>query len=226
MSTLPRAPEAHTPAQTQGQGPWALQACLDKGRKQFIELWSQMGSRWGVPRSMVEVHALLFIHGTPLNTDEIMAHLGISRGNASMTLRTLLDWGIVRKEHRKEDRKDYFWAEQDVQTLFCTVMCARKRRELDPLTEALRDCRATTTVPSTTAPSATVATEGEQTAAMDTAVNHPAAPELARAVEQHNRKLDEMLAFMAMLDDITSRFLSAGGCNLPTAYNTLRGECG
>lgn len=216
MSTLPRAPEAHAPAQPSGQGAGSLQACLDKGRRQFIELWSQMGSRWGVPRSMVEVHALLFIHGSPLNTDEIMAHLGISRGNASMTLRTLLDWGIVRKEHRKEDRKDYFWAEQDVQTLFCTVMCARKRRELDPLTEALRDCRATTAI----------ATEDGQTAATDAAAKDAAARELARAVEQHNRKLDEMLAFMAMLDDITSRFLSAGGCNLPTAYNTLRGECG
>lgn len=210
MSTLPRAPEATAPAQPMGQGAGSLQACLERGRKQFIEVWSQMGSRWGVPRSMVEVHALLFIHGAPLNTDEIMAHLGISRGNASMTLRTLLDWGIVRKEHRKEDRKDYFWAEQDVQTLFCTVMCARKRRELDPLTEALRDCRATTTLP---ADSATTEASAATSA------------ELQQAVEQHNRKLDEMLAFMAMLDDITSRFLSAGGCNLPTAYNTLRGEC-
>lgn len=87
---------------------------LANGRKEFIELWGDMGARWGVPRSMTELHALLYIVGSPMNTDEIMKQLSISRGNASMTLRTLLDWGIINRTHKHDDRKDYYSAEQDV----------------------------------------------------------------------------------------------------------------
>ena len=74
------------------------------GRKQFIELWGDMGARWGVPRSMTELHALLFIVGKPMNTDDIMRELSISRGNVSMTLRTLLDWEIIVRSQQSEDR--------------------------------------------------------------------------------------------------------------------------
>lgn len=138
MSTL-HSPTQATPSESPTQR-------LARGQQQFIELWGQMAGNWGVPRSMAEVHALLFIDGAPMNTDDIMARLGISRGNASMTLRTLEEWGIVRRDHRKEDRKDYFVAEQDVRTLFATVICARKRREIDPLLERLTLCRQTTDV--------------------------------------------------------------------------------
>ena len=106
----------------------------------FIALWGDMGAHWGVPRTMAEIHALLFIAGEAMNTDQIMARLHISRGNASMTLRTLVEWGMVTRSHQRSDRKDYFHAEQDVWKLLATVLRARKRRELDPLLTSLRGC--------------------------------------------------------------------------------------
>ena len=114
---------------------------LAQAREEFISLWGQMGSKWGIPRTMAEVHALLFIEGRPLNTDEVMDRLHISRGNASMTLRSLVEWGIVQRAHMPGDRKEYFTAEQDVWKLFRTIVRERKKREIDPLLEALHECR-------------------------------------------------------------------------------------
>jgi len=104
----------------------------------FIRLWGEMGTHWGVPRTMTQVHALLFILGRPLNTDDIMSRLAISRGNASMTLRTLVDWGMITRTHNPRDRKDYYAAEQDVWKLFATIARARKRREIEPLLGSLK----------------------------------------------------------------------------------------
>jgi DNA-binding transcriptional regulator GbsR (MarR family) len=105
----------------------------------FIELWGEMGTAWGVPRTMTQVHALLFLEGRGMNTDEIMARLDISRGNASMTLRTLVEWGMITRTHNPKDRKDYYAAEQDVWRLFVIITRARKRREIEPLKSGLRE---------------------------------------------------------------------------------------
>jgi DNA-binding transcriptional regulator GbsR (MarR family) len=114
---------------------------VEAAQDRFIALWGEMGSSWGVPRSMAEIHALLFIVGEALHTDAIMQRLQVSRGNASMTLRTLVEWGIITRSHQRGDRRDYYRAEQDVWRLFSTILRARKRRELDPLMESLRACR-------------------------------------------------------------------------------------
>ena len=103
----------------------------------FVRCWGEMGSEWGVPRTMAQVHALLWLLGRPLNTDELMERLDISRGNASMTLRTLVDWGMITRTHNPKDRKDYYAAEQDVWKLFATVARSRKRREIEPLAARL-----------------------------------------------------------------------------------------
>lgn len=108
----------------------ALPAGLVPG---FVRSWGEMGSAWGVPRTMAQVHALLWLVGRPLNTDDLMERLDISRGNASMTLRTLVDWGMITRAHNPKDRKDYYTAEQDVWKLFATVARSRKRREIEPL---------------------------------------------------------------------------------------------
>ena len=113
---------------------------LPEAQDRFIGLWGEMGSAWGIPRTMAEVHALLYISGEPMNTDDVMARLRISRGNASMTLRTLCEWGIVSRVHNRGDRKEYFRAEQDVWKLFATIVRERKRREFDPLLDAMRAC--------------------------------------------------------------------------------------
>jgi DNA-binding transcriptional regulator GbsR (MarR family) len=108
----------------------------------FILLWGEMGTAWGVPRTMTQVHALLFLEGRGMNTDEIMARLGISRGNASMTLRTLVEWGMITRTHNPRDRKDYYAAEQDVWRLFAIITRARKRREIEPLKSGLQQIMA------------------------------------------------------------------------------------
>ena len=120
----------------------------------FIQFWGDMGAHWGVPRTVTLVHALLFIEAKPMNTDDVMARLGISRGNASMTLRTLVEWGLASRTHNPTDRKDYFAADQDVWQLFVTVVKARKRREVEPLVgslQAIADAAAASGDPTQTA---------------------------------------------------------------------------
>ena len=157
---------------------------LADGRQEFIELWGDMGARWGVPRSMTELHALLYIIGAPMNTDEIMKQLSISRGNASMTLRTLLDWGIITRTHRPDDRKDYYIAEQDVWKLFATVARARKRRELEPLAARLNSLSLKSNADSTS--------DGVA----------------------HRERIESMLKFIIQFDGLSERFLSMGGLSL------------
>jgi len=99
----------------------------------FVEAWGHMGSVWGISRTMAEVHALLYITGEAMCTDDVMSALQISRGNASMSLRALLDWGLVGRAHRRGDRKDYFRAEQDVWAIFRAIVRERVKREVDPL---------------------------------------------------------------------------------------------
>ena len=167
-----------------GHSPLEAIKILADGRQEFIELWGDMGARWGVPRSMTELHALLYIIGAPMNTDEIMKQLSISRGNASMTLRTLLDWGIITRTHRPDDRKDYYIAEQDVWKLFATVARARKRRELEPLAARLKSLSLKSNADSTS--------DGVA----------------------HRERIESMLQFIIQFDGLSERFLSMGGLSL------------
>jgi len=116
---------------------------IRSAQDRFIEFWGEMGTRWGVQRSMAEVHALLFIAGEPLPAEEIMERLSISRGSVSTTLKQLVEWGLVQRVRPKGrvDRREYHQAEQDVWKLFYTILRARKRREFDPLVEELGGCR-------------------------------------------------------------------------------------
>lgn len=158
---------------------------LREAHAAFIAAWGDMATTWGVPRSMAEVHALLFIDGGSFNTDQLMARLGISRGNASMTTRTLVEWGIVQRTHCKDDRRDYFRAEQDVWRLFATVIRTRKRREVDPLVALVDRCRAA---------AANVPTDAPGDA-------------LART-RDFERKLDDIHRFTQLFDSLVSRYLA------------------
>ena len=171
---------------------------LIEAQQRFIRLWGQMGSSWGIPRTMAEVHALLFVTGRPLNTDEVMEGLGISRGNASMTLRALVDWRIVYRQHVRGDRKEYFTAEQDVWKLFRRILRERKKREIDPLLDALHACR------DLTSPK----------------VDRAAGPD-PKTVRAHNDRLDELITFMNLVDSISQRFISPSGQGLEMAAKLL-----
>jgi DNA-binding transcriptional regulator GbsR (MarR family) len=117
---------------------------LAKARNDFVSHWGTMGSAWGINRTMAQIHALLMTSERPLTTDEVMADLEISRGNAHQNLRELVDWGLVRTVIRKGERKEYFESEKDVWKMFCTIARARKRREIEPVVEVLRNCESQT----------------------------------------------------------------------------------
>jgi hypothetical protein len=152
MTAIRRAPRetpaaGHTPAQGDAVRDEEIRAAQDR----FIGFWGEMGTRWGVQRSMAEVHALLFIAAEPLAAEDIMERLSISRGSVSTTLKQLVEWGLVQRVNPKlspagrgaprTDRREFHQAEQDVWKLFYTILRARKRREFDPLIEQLGDCK-------------------------------------------------------------------------------------
>ena len=114
---------------------------LRNSQDTFIRRWGEMGQTWGINRTMAEIHALLYITATPLCTDDVMERLHISRGNASMSLRALCDWGIIRRQHRRGERREYFESLGDVWEMFSIIAAERKRREMDPVLETIRQCQ-------------------------------------------------------------------------------------
>lgn len=165
---------------------------LAQAQAQFVAAWGQMGTTWGISRTMAELHALLYIMGRPLNTDEIMERLSISRGNASMSLRSLVEWGIISRVHKKGDRKEYFEADQDVWALSRKVIRERLRRELHPLLTALYEVRE--------------ATQG---------------PQVAKDVQEHNTRLDELLELVQTIDRLGERYVGSEGRGLKLAATLL-----
>lgn len=110
---------------------------FERAREEYLARWGALGSAWGVSRTMSQIHALLMISPAPLNTDEIMAELSISRGNAHGNLRELVRWGLVRTVKPKGERKEYFEAEKDVWTVVQRIARERRRTELEPVLECL-----------------------------------------------------------------------------------------
>lgn len=110
-----------------------------EAKDKFTLHWGEMGTKWGINKTMAQVHALLFITENPLCAEEIMEELQISRGNVSMSLRELINWGIVSKMHVKGERKEYFTTEKNVWRFFKIVSRERKKREIDPTIVVLRD---------------------------------------------------------------------------------------
>jgi DNA-binding transcriptional regulator GbsR (MarR family) len=110
---------------------------LAEAKQKFIEAWGKLGSEWGINRTMAQVHALLLISPEALTTEDIMEALSISRGNANMTLRELMDWGLVEKQHRAGERKEYFFADKNTWNIAKQVARERKKRELEPILKVL-----------------------------------------------------------------------------------------
>jgi DNA-binding transcriptional regulator GbsR (MarR family) len=110
-----------------------------ESKEKFIETWGNLGSQWGINKSIAQVQALLLIAPEPLTTDDIMEELKISRGNANMSIRQLLDWGIIYKKSVAGDRKEYFIAEKDVWKWALKIGSVRKQRELNPVLELLNE---------------------------------------------------------------------------------------
>ena len=117
---------------------------LQKAKDEFVTQWGAIGNAWGINRIMAQIHALLMISPTALTTDQIMEELKISRGHAHANLRELCGWGLIRSVIRKGERKEYFEAEKNVWKIFCIVARERRRREIEPAIELLRNCEEAT----------------------------------------------------------------------------------
>jgi len=108
--------------------------------QKFILHWGEMGTRWGINRTVAQIHALLFLSPRPLPAEEIAATLGIARSNVSNSLRELQNWGIVRVVHVLGDRRDHFESMRDVFDMFRVIIHERKKREIDPTLQVLQRC--------------------------------------------------------------------------------------
>jgi DNA-binding transcriptional regulator GbsR (MarR family) len=114
---------------------------LQEGKEKFIQTWGTLGTTWGVNRTMAQIHALLLISPEPLTTEDIMADLNISRGNANMNLRTLMDWGLAMKTLKSGERKEFFVAEKEMWKVFKQIVKERRKRELEPVLAALLELK-------------------------------------------------------------------------------------
>ena len=114
---------------------------ITEAQEKFIQAWGTLGQQWGVNRTMAQIQALLLVAPEPLHAEEIMARLSISRGNANMNVRALIDWGIAYKEHKSGERKEYFRAEKDIWEVAKRVTLERRKRELEPIVKLLDEVK-------------------------------------------------------------------------------------
>jgi DNA-binding transcriptional regulator GbsR (MarR family) len=162
-----------------------LARTLDRVEEDFIGLWRSMSSLWGISPTMAEIHGLLFITGAALSMDDIMSRLSISRGNVSMNLSKLAEWGLVRRVHKRGDRRDYYESLSDVWEMFTLVATQRKRREIDPILNTLRQCRDRLS-PQTLGGSAEKELAGDR-----------------------RRRVNDLLSFLTLVDSLAQRFFES-----------------
>jgi DNA-binding transcriptional regulator GbsR (MarR family) len=158
---------------------------LDEVEEAFVGLWRSMSSLWGISPTMAEIHGLLYITGAALSMDDIMARLRISRGNVSMNLSKLAEWGLIRRVHKRGDRRDYYESLNDVWEMFTLVAAQRKRREIDPILNTLRQCREQLSVE-----------------------NLGAAAEKPQAADRRAR-VNDLLSFLSLMDSLAQRFFES-----------------
>jgi DNA-binding transcriptional regulator GbsR (MarR family) len=162
-----------------------LARALDGIEEDFIGLWRSMSSLWGISPTMAEIHGLLYITGAALSMDDIMARLSISRGNVSMNLSKLAEWGLVRRVHIRGDRRDYYESLRDVWEMFTLVASQRKRREIDPILNTLRQCR-----------------ERLSRDALGVSA------ETSQAADRR-RRVNDLLSFLTLMDSLAQRFFES-----------------
>jgi len=114
---------------------------LTEAKNKFLHAWGTLGTNWGITRTMAQVHALLLVSDDGLSTEDIMTELQISRGNANMNIRLLVDWGLIHKQLKAGDRKEYFIAEKDIWKVSRMIARERRKRELEPAMKILEELK-------------------------------------------------------------------------------------
>ena len=150
-----------------------------------MDLWDTMSSLWGISPTMARIHGLLYITGAALSMDDIMARLAISRGNVSMNLSKLVEWGLVRRVHKRGDRRDYYESLSDVWEMFTLVAMQRKRREIDPILTTLRRCQ-----------------ERLSPETLGAQAEEPAA-------QQRFERVNDLLKFLTQMESLAQRFFES-----------------
>ena len=115
---------------------------LGEAKEKFIQYWGSLGSQWGINRTMAQIHALLLVSPEPLTTEDVMEELQISRGNANMNLRELINWQLIKREVKSGERKEYFNAEKDMWKVFRLILKERKKREIEPMIQIIHELSA------------------------------------------------------------------------------------
>jgi DNA-binding transcriptional regulator GbsR (MarR family) len=110
-----------------------------EAKNKFIQTWGALGSQWGINKTMAQIHALLMIVPQPISMEKIMEELQISRGNASMNLRSLMEWGIIYKEFKSGERREFFTAEKNLDELAIKIALERSKREIKPALKVLKE---------------------------------------------------------------------------------------
>lgn len=146
----------------------------------IVDLWGTMSSLWGVNPTMARIHGLLFITGSPLTMNEIMDRLAISRGNVSMNLTKLIEWGLVQRVRLRGDRREHYASLSDVWEMFTRIAAQRKRREIDPVLSTLRQCR-------------------------DNLTDGPGDAESAPRLQ----RIEDLLAFLTLMDHLAQQFFAS-----------------
>lgn len=108
--------------------------------ERFVLHWGEMGSRWGVNRTVAQIHALLYLAARPMHAEEITETLGVARSNVSTSLKELQGWNLVRVVHVRGDRRDHFETSTDVWELFKLIVAGRRQREIEPTVATLKEC--------------------------------------------------------------------------------------
>jgi len=114
---------------------------FEEAKNKFIQNWGILGSSWGINRTMAQIHALLLISTDVLSTEDIMDELKISRGNANMNIRALMDWGIVTKKYKAGERRDFFNADKDIWEVARKITRERSKREVEPVLKILKELK-------------------------------------------------------------------------------------
>jgi HTH-type transcriptional regulator, glycine betaine synthesis regulator len=159
-----------------------LRERIEEIEDRFVDLWDTMSSLWGISPTMARIHGMLYISGAALSMDDIMARLAISRGNVSMNLSKLVEWGLVRRVHKRGDRRDHYESLSDVWEMFTLVAAQRKRREIDPILSTLRRCRE----------------------ALSPEILGPLSDE--PVARERSARVNELLTFLTMMDGLAQRF--------------------
>ncbi len=172
---------------------------LHEVEQEFVALWRRMSGLWGINPTMGALHGLLFISGQALSAEDLMERLGISRGNVSMNLARLSEWGLVRRIHQRGDRREYYESVGDVWEMCTLVAAQRKRLEIDPVLTTLRECRERL-APATLGPLSDL-------------------PE----VRDRRRRIDDLLTLLSLVDTLAQRFFESHK-SLRTAVELLAQE--